>query len=284
MAHVTRPPAAPVRSEKGTANGRRNAIIAGADSAGAAPNQEAHHAAFRSPEKSPGSTGAGSGIGRAGALALAGAGAKVVLSGRQTAPLEETAAMVREKGGWALVAPADISTSADVTATAARIRQNSAAATSLLNNAGINIRNRSWRELDAAGIDAVIGADLSGAFYAAAAVAADDARAKGRPADPHLVLGRPLHLARVGPIYTAAKHGVHRHEREHQPRGMRQRHPLLLHLPQRSGDAILDKRPVPVTAEDKARMLQVDDLAETILFAARMPPSVCLNEILISPT
>ena len=47
---------------------------------------------------------------------------------------------------------------------------------------------------------------------------------------------------------------------------------------------ILDKRPVPVSDADKARMLQADDLGETILFVARMPPHVCLNEILISPT
>jgi NADP-dependent 3-hydroxy acid dehydrogenase YdfG len=41
---------------------------------------------------------------------------------------------------------------------------------------------------------------------------------------------------------------------------------------------------VPVSDADKARMLQADDLGETILFVARMPPHVCLNEILISPT
>ena len=47
---------------------------------------------------------------------------------------------------------------------------------------------------------------------------------------------------------------------------------------------ILDKRPVPVTAEERAQMLQSDDLADTILFVARMPETVCVNEILMSPT
>ena len=51
---------------------------------------------------------------------------------------------------------------------------------------------------------------------------------------------------------------------------MPQRHPLLLH--------------VPVSAEDRARMLQPRDLAATILHVARMPATVCVNEILISPT
>ena len=47
---------------------------------------------------------------------------------------------------------------------------------------------------------------------------------------------------------------------------------------------ILDNRPVPVTDEQKAQMLQSEDLGETILYVARMPKSVCVNEILISPT
>ncbi len=44
-------------------------------------------------------TGAGSGIGQAGALALAEDGAELVLSGRRAAQLEETAAAIRVAGG-----------------------------------------------------------------------------------------------------------------------------------------------------------------------------------------
>ena len=53
-------------------------------------------------------TGAGSGIGQAGALALASAGAKVILSGRTVAPLEETAARIRNDSGEAGVEPLDV--------------------------------------------------------------------------------------------------------------------------------------------------------------------------------
>jgi NADP-dependent 3-hydroxy acid dehydrogenase YdfG len=45
-------------------------------------------------------TGAGSGIGRAAAIALARAGAKLVLSGRREPPLRETAASIEADGGW----------------------------------------------------------------------------------------------------------------------------------------------------------------------------------------
>jgi NADP-dependent 3-hydroxy acid dehydrogenase YdfG len=47
---------------------------------------------------------------------------------------------------------------------------------------------------------------------------------------------------------------------------------------------ILDRRPVPVSAEDRARMVQSEDVAELIAFIVRTPAHVCLNEITISPT
>ncbi|GAA5175955.1 MULTISPECIES: SDR family NAD(P)-dependent oxidoreductase [Halomonadaceae] len=54
-------------------------------------------------------TGAGSGIGRATAVALARKGARLTLSGRRKEPLEETARLVREAGGEALVLAGDVS-------------------------------------------------------------------------------------------------------------------------------------------------------------------------------
>jgi 7-alpha-hydroxysteroid dehydrogenase len=53
-------------------------------------------------------TGGSSGIGRATALVLAEAGAKVVIAARTAARLEEVAALVRERGGEALAAPCDV--------------------------------------------------------------------------------------------------------------------------------------------------------------------------------
>jgi hypothetical protein len=47
---------------------------------------------------------------------------------------------------------------------------------------------------------------------------------------------------------------------------------------------ILAKRPVPVSDEDKARMLQSEDLGDLILYIACLPPRVCLNDVLITPT
>jgi len=42
--------------------------------------------------------------------------------------------------------------------------------------------------------------------------------------------------------------------------------------------------PVVPSEQEQARMLQSEDLGRTIAFVASMPPRVCINEILISPT
>ena len=46
---------------------------------------------------------------------------------------------------------------------------------------------------------------------------------------------------------------------------------------------ILKQRPVEPSAEDKARMLQEEDLGQTIRFIAELPPHVCINELVITP-
>jgi NAD(P)-dependent dehydrogenase (short-subunit alcohol dehydrogenase family) len=53
-------------------------------------------------------TGAGGGLGRAAAVALARAGARVVAAGRRTEPLEETLAAVREAGGAGIAVAVDV--------------------------------------------------------------------------------------------------------------------------------------------------------------------------------
>src|SRR5215470_8472095 len=53
-------------------------------------------------------TGAGTGIGEAGALSLARDGMTVVLTGRRKEPLDEVAARIAKDGGKAKVEPADV--------------------------------------------------------------------------------------------------------------------------------------------------------------------------------
>jgi NADP-dependent 3-hydroxy acid dehydrogenase YdfG len=48
--------------------------------------------------------------------------------------------------------------------------------------------------------------------------------------------------------------------------------------------AILDTRPKPPSAADRALMVQPEDIAASAVFAARLPARTCMAEMLITPT
>ena len=100
-------------------------------------------------------TGAGSGIGEAAAIALAREGATVVLTGRRSEPLEAVAKTIAAAGGRAIVEAADLAKSGAVMGIAARIQDKLGRLDILVANAGLNIGERSWRQLKPDGIDSL---------------------------------------------------------------------------------------------------------------------------------
>jgi 3-oxoacyl-[acyl-carrier protein] reductase len=84
-------------------------------------------------------TGAGSGVGRATALALADAGWTPTLVGRREQPLAETADSIESRDGRCLVTPADIADEAAVADVAARTLANLGRIDALVNVAGVGI-------------------------------------------------------------------------------------------------------------------------------------------------
>ena len=110
-------------------------------------------------------TGAGTGIGRGGAVALAKAGAKVVLSGRREAPLEDAQKRIADAGGKAVIELLDISDADAVYAVADRIKERYGRLDILVNSAGMNVPKRRWKDIDANGWHTVVDIDLNGAFY-----------------------------------------------------------------------------------------------------------------------
>ncbi|HYR01366.1 MAG TPA: SDR family oxidoreductase [Casimicrobiaceae bacterium] len=85
-------------------------------------------------------TGSSSGIGRATALKLADAGAKVILVARGEEKLVETKQEIEKAGGRAWIYPADISDMASCDALVARVLKEHGACDYLVNNAGRSIR------------------------------------------------------------------------------------------------------------------------------------------------
>jgi NAD(P)-dependent dehydrogenase (short-subunit alcohol dehydrogenase family) len=85
-------------------------------------------------------TGAGQGNGRALALGLAQAGARVVVTDLNDATVQETAKLVREQGGQAWAFVLDVTSPADCAALAGRVDKEIGRIDLLVNNAGIIIR------------------------------------------------------------------------------------------------------------------------------------------------
>ncbi len=109
-------------------------------------------------------TGAGTGIGRASAIALARAGFSVVLAGRRAAQLEETAAAASGAGTTALVVPTDVSDPAAVEALFAKTREAFGRLDVLFNNAGIAARGVPIEDLRVDEWRAVVDVNLTGTF------------------------------------------------------------------------------------------------------------------------
>lgn len=161
-------------------------------------------------------TGAGSGIGRAVAPVLSGAGWSVVLAGRHTETLEETAAAVRAAAGSAgsaadvLTVRTDVSVPEDVDALFAAVRERYGRLDLLFNNAGtFGPAGYALDELPFTAWQKVVNTNLTGAF-----LCAQGAFRLMKAQDPQG--GRIInngsisaHTPRPNSVaYTATKHGM----------------------------------------------------------------------------
>jgi NAD(P)-dependent dehydrogenase (short-subunit alcohol dehydrogenase family) len=114
-------------------------------------------------------TGAGSGIGRASALALHGAGYSVALAGRRLDALEKTAAMAPAAGPPMLPIAADVSQPVSVDALFARIGREFGRLDVLFNNAGLNAPGIPIEDLPFETWKSIVDVNLTGAFLCAQA-------------------------------------------------------------------------------------------------------------------
>ena len=111
-------------------------------------------------------TGAGRGIGRSVALALAAAGAKLVLVSRTSSELDEVAGAIRSGGGRAQPLVLDVTRSDAVRDAIAGLHRLDI----LVNNAGIN-RPQPFLEVDEPTLDLLLGLNVRAAFVVAQAAA-----------------------------------------------------------------------------------------------------------------
>jgi len=224
-------------------------------------------------------TGGGSGIGLAGGIELARAGARVVLSGRNHETLAAAETQVKAVGSCEAIA-LDVSNKQAVAKALERIGR----VDILLNSAGINDPRRNFFNVSAEAWDRIVGINLSGMFYCIHAVLPGmRSRKDGVIINVSSWAGRYASTL-TGPAYNATKHAVvaltESINMEEGLNGIR----ATAVLPGEVATPILEKRPVPPTPEVRAKMLQAEDLGKTICFIASLPARACINELIISPT
>ena len=229
-------------------------------------------------------TGAGSGIGEATAHAMAKEGAAVVLTGRRKEPLDTVAHAITEAGGKALVEPGDVMDKAMAPAVVERIIKATGRLDILVNNAGTNVTARSFAVLTPDNLDTVLQANLNGAYYCVLAVL-PQMRAQQDGVLIHTASWAGKYVTPLsGTAYTASKHAVvamsHSLNMEEFKNGIRS----SVICPHEISTPILNTRPVKVTDEECARMLQAEDMANLYVYIATQPKHVCINEVTIAPT
>lgn len=228
-------------------------------------------------------TGAGSGIGLAGAQALAAAGAEVVMSGRRAEVLEREVLSIRKLGGRAEAEPLDVSDAQSVQRVMDILAARHGRVDILVNSAGLNNPTRSWKDQTVESWNQVIRTNLDGTFYCTRVVL-PFMRAQKDGLIINISSWAGVYTsALTGAAYSGSKHAVvsltETLNMEESVNGIR----ACVICPGEVATPILDRRPVPPSAEERARMLQPEDLGKTIRWIAEQPPRVCVNQIIISP-
>src|SRR5262245_49599162 len=110
-------------------------------------------------------TGAGSGIGRAAARAIAQQGVKVALVGHNTDSVTETAELIEAVGGEALAITCDVSIESEVQAAVAHATDAFGRLDFAFNNAGVEDHKARVADLPTEEWHRIISTDLTSVFY-----------------------------------------------------------------------------------------------------------------------
>jgi NADP-dependent 3-hydroxy acid dehydrogenase YdfG len=233
--------------------------------------------------------GASGGIGRAVSIALAGAGIRTALVGRDRQKLEETRAALGAASEAAVLLTCDVTVRAEVASMVEAALAALGSIDILVCASGLNVRQRSLRSLDPADWDRVIDANLGGAFNLIHHVV-PSMRAKGDGLVIQISSLAGLRASSVaGAAYSASKFAqaalgtvLGREER-----GRNIRSTVI--YPGEVDTPFLDIRAArPGGGEGSAPrregILQPADIARAVLFLVDLPPRAHVPELVIKPT
>lgn len=228
-------------------------------------------------------TGAGSGVGRATAIALAKQGWRVALLGRTKSALEETAKLTGLSPENVLIQVCDVGRVEQVQAVARAVFDKFQTVDALVNAAGTNAPRRALEVLSLEDYHAMVDTNLHGAYYCVqaflphmrerqAGTIVNIVSDAGKQASP-----------KAGPGYVVSKFGLaglnQAINAEERGRGIR----ACAIFPGDIDTPLLDRRPAPPEAAARAKMMLPEDIAECALLAINLPPRAIVEEILVRP-
>jgi 3-oxoacyl-[acyl-carrier protein] reductase len=215
-------------------------------------------------------TGAGRGIGRAVALALAQAGADIAINYRERAG--DAAAVVEEAhklGRSALAMQADVSQSTEVDALVGRVEAELGAIDILVNNAGVAVQ-RGLDDLTEADFDRTIAVNLKSAFLCTQAVLAGmRARRWGRIVN--ISSGAARGAGVIGVHYNASKAGMEGLTRGYAARLVKEGITVNAVAPSLIATEMLASAADAVSKVPLGRLGLPDEVAQAVLMAIANP-------------
>ncbi len=216
-------------------------------------------------------TGASSGFGEAIALQFAQAGAHVALVARREAMLRALAERIEPSGVRTLVCPCDVGDESQVRATVDKVDAEFGPIDVLVNNAGTNVPNRTIVDTTTADFQVVVDVNLVSAFlFTSLLLPQMKARGAGTVIN---IASRAANFPSLlaGIAYSSAKMGMQALNQitneEGNPHGVR----ACVINPGVAATPLLDRRPVPPPQETRELMMQAEDIAATVLYAASLP-------------
>jgi len=228
-------------------------------------------------------TGGGTGIGRSTAIELAAAGCRVAIAGRREAPLVETAGLFDGDPGI-IHRSCDVTNRRDVDACFEWVRAEMGGVDILVQSAGRNVPHRRMDDTTPEDWERIVSVNATGAFHCMQAVLPGMREQR----DGLIVLINSTSGVRSHPLggvaYCASKFAMSAlgrlagHETRDEGVRVTNLYPGEVETP------ILDNRPVPVTAEHRARILQPEDVAAMVVAVARLPPRASVPELVLKPT
>lgn len=229
-------------------------------------------------------TGGGTGIGKATAIAMADPSVHVVLSGRRQAELDGAVAAVHAAGGSAEAQILDVSDGSRVAQVAKSVLSRHARVDILINSAGTNVPKRAWDSITMADFRRVVDVNLNGAFNCISAVL-PGMRTQRNGTIINVSSWAGFYLTRLtGPAYSASKRGMiamtESLNMEECANGIR----ACVISPGEVATEILQTRAAQPSKEDMERMLQAEDLAQTIKLVCDLPHRAAIHQIVIAPT